>query len=525
MIANRKSSIKHKNNKNNIIGGLDIIKTAVEVSEQKGLDFEVVIKALESAIEAVAQQKYGSKSKIIVNIDRNTGKISVYRKLQVVDDESEDESGSNLNETKCTLSRAKLISTEDVKVGDTIHELLSLDTDLTSARIAQQKIAQVIKDEELKKQYEQFKDKVGEVRYGIVKQVGYPDLIVDINGTNAFLMSRDLIGDERFREGDKVKAYIQSVRRADDGRQIILSRVHAGFLEALLKQEVPEIADGLVVIKAIARDAGSRSKVAVFSPDKNIDPVGACVGIRGDRIKSIIHELNGEKIDVINYSSDFGQFVIKAITPAEVSKVIIDEDEKCVELIVPEDQLSLAIGKKGQNVRLASELVGWKVEILSTQQESERRNKEFSQCSALFAEALNLEEIMGQLLVTEGFSSVEDIANASIKELASIEGFNEDIAHELHNRASKYLSEENDKKIAELKNLGMEDDVLKLPLSMDYKIALGNNGIKTLEDIADLSSYEFCNILSSSLSTNNSQELKSSVDSIIMEARKKLGII
>lgn len=291
----------------------------------------------------------------------------------------------------------------------------------------------------------------------------------------------------------------------------------------MFNQEVPEVADGLITIKGIARDAGSRSKVAVFSSDKNIDPVGACVGVKGDRIKTIIHELNGEKIDVIHYSSDLGQFVIKAITPAEVSKVIIDENENCIELIVAEDQLSLAIGKKGQNVRLASELVGWKIEILSTQQESERRNKEFSQCSVLFAEALNLEEIMGQLLVTEGFSSVEDISNTSIKELASIEGFNEDIANELHNRANNYLKAENDRKIEELKNLGMEDDVINLALSIDNKIALSKHNIKTLEDIADLSNYEFCSILSSS--TNNKDNLKDTADLIIIEARKKLGLI
>ncbi len=334
---------------------------------------------------------------------------------------------------------------------------------------------------------------------------------------------RNLTGGESFREGDKVKTYIQTVKRSDDGRQIILSRTHEGFLEALLNQEIPEIADRLVTIKGIARDAGSRSKVAVFSPDKNIDPVGACVGVKGDRIKTIIHELNGEKIDVINYSSDLGQFVIKAITPAEVSKVIIDENENCIELIVAEDQLSLAIGKKGQNVRLASELVGWEIEILSTQQESERRSKELSQCSALFAEALNLEEIMGQLLVTEGFSSVEDISSASIKELASIEGFNEDIANELHNRANKHLKAENDRKIEELKSLGMEDDVINLTLSIDNKIALSKHDIKTLEDIADLSSYEFCSILSSS--ADSKENLKDTVDSIIIEARKKLGLI
>lgn len=517
MISNRKSSVKQKSNKNNIVGSLDVIKTAGELSLQKGLDFNIIINALKSAIEAVAQQKYGSKSKIVVNIDKNTGKVTSYRQLKVINDES--------NENECDLiklTQAKLMK-EDVKVGDTISELISLNTDLVSARIAQQKISEIIKDEELRKQYEEFKDKVGEMRCGIVKQVEYSDLIIDINGIGAYLPLRNLIGGESFREGDKVKAYIQAVKRSDDGRQIILSRTHEGFLEALLNQEVPEVADGLITIKGIARDAGSRSKVAVFSSDKNIDPVGACVGVKGDRIKTIIHELNGEKIDVIHYSSDLGKFVIKAITPAEVSKVIIDENENCIELIVAEDQLSLAIGKKGQNVRLASELVGWKIEILSTQQESERRNKEFSQCSVLFAEALNLEEIMGQLLVTEGFSSVEDISNTSIKELASIEGFNEDIANELHNRANNYLKAENDRKIEELKNLGMEDDVINLALSIDNKIAFSKHNIKTLEDIADLSNYEFCSILSSS--TNNKDNLKDTADLIIIEARKKLGLI
>ncbi|WFW29854.1 MAG: transcription termination factor NusA [Wolbachia endosymbiont of Menacanthus eurysternus] len=521
MIVNRKSGAKQKNSKNNLIGSIDIIKTAGELSLQKGLDFEVVMRALESAIEAVALQKYGSKSKIMVSIDRNTGNVSAYRELNVVSDESK----SNKEEEykSIALTKAKLIK-EDVKVGDTVNELLSLSTDLASARIAQQKIAQVIRCEESKKQYEEFKDKVGEIRYGFVKQVEYSDLIVDINGVNSYLPLRNLIGSESFREGDKIKAYIQAVRRSDDGRQIILSRAHKGFLEALLSQEIPEIADGLVIIKGIARDAGSRSKVAVFSPDKNIDPVGACVGIRGDRIKAIIHELNGEKIDVIHYSSDIGQFVIKAITPAEVSKVIIDENENYVELIVSEDQLSLAIGKRGQNVRLASELVGWKIEILSTQQESERRSRELAQCSALFAEALNLEEIMGKLLVTEGFSSVEDISNASIKELASIEGFNEDIANELHDRAKKYLKMKNDKKIEELRNLGMRDDVINLPsLSIDDKIILSKYGIKTLGDVADLSSHELYNMLS--VSSISKEDLRDTIDSIIMEARKKLGVI
>ncbi|AAW71126.1 transcription termination/antitermination protein NusA [Wolbachia endosymbiont of Brugia malayi] len=520
MIADRKRSVKQKSDKNNLVGNLDIIKTAGEISLQKGLDFEVIMKALESAIEAVAYQKYGSKSKVVVNIDRSTGEVISYRELKVVDDEPNGEEHNGYG--SITLTQAKLIK-EDAKVGDTINELLSLNTDLASARIAQQRIAQVIKYEELKKQYEEFKDKVGEIRYGIVKQVEYSDLIIDINGTRAYLPLRNLIGGELFREGDKIKAYIQTVKRSDDGRQIILSRASEGFLEALLSQEIPEIADGLVTVKGIARDAGSRSKVAVFSPDKNIDPVGACVGVKGERIKAIIHELNGEKIDVVHYFSDLGQFVIKAITPAEVSKVIIDESENCVELIVAEDQLSLAIGKKGQNVRLASELIGWKIEILSTQQESERRNRELSQCSALFAEALNLEEIMGQLLVTEGFSSVEDISNASIKELASIEGFNEDIASELRNRANRYLKAENDRKIEELKSLGMESDVINLPLSIDDKIALSEHGIKTLENIADLSSYEFCSILSSSAS--DKENLKNTVNSIIMEARKKLGVI
>ena len=515
MIASRR-----RHEKNSISGNSDVIKAAIKFSEEKGLDFEIIIKALESAIEAVAYQKYGNKNKIIVNIDRATGQFSVYRILKVIDDSD----SVNIDDESISLSKAKSLCDKDIRVGDTIDESLFLDDDLTSARVAHKKIAQIIREAELKKQYEEFKDKIGEVRYGIVKQVGYPDITVDINGANAFLLPRNLIGDERFREGDKVKVYIQSVKHSDDGRQITLSRTHEGFLRGLLKQEIPEIADGLVVIKAITRDAGSRSKVAVFSPDKNIDPVGACVGIRGDRIKSIIQELNGEKIDVIQYSSDLGQFIIRAITPAEVSKVIIDEDENCVEVIVPEDQLSLAIGKKGQNVRLASELVGWKIEILSTQQESERRSAEFNHCSTLFSEALNLEEIMGQLLVTEGFSSVEDIANASTKELTSIEGFNEDIADELRSRANKYIKEENEKKIAELKSLGVEDYIINLPLSIDNKILLGSHGIKTLGDIADLSSYELYSMLSSSNKTD-SESTKDSVNSIIMEARKKLGIV
>lgn len=520
MIANRKTNAKQKCNKDNIIGNLEMIKTAGEISIQKGLDFEIIIQALEGAIEAVAYQKYGNKGKIVVNIDRNTGKVTSYRKLRIIDNESSEEGSVECGLIK--LSQAKLIK-GDVQVDDIIHEPLLLNTDLASARIAQQKITEIIRIEEAKKQYEEFKDKVGEVRYGIVKQVEYSDLVVDINGTKAYLPLRNLMSGESFREGDKVKAYIQTVKQSDDGRQIILSRTHEGFLEALLNQEVPEIADGLVTIKGIARDAGSRSKVAVFSSDRNIDPVGACVGIKGDRIKTIINELNGEKIDVINYYSDLGQFVIKAITPAEVSRVIIDEDEHCVELVVAEDQLSLAIGKKGQNVRLASELIGWKIEILSTEQEAERRGKELTQCSALFAEALNLEEIMGQLLVTEGFSSVEDISNASIKELASIEGFNEDVANELHNRANKYLKEEDDRKTEELRNLGMEDDVINLPLSIDDKFVLCGKGIKTLEDVADLSSYEFCTILSSS--ANNKENFKDLAGSIIMEARKKCGMI
>ncbi|MDD9331376.1 MAG: transcription termination factor NusA [Wolbachia sp.] len=502
MIASRRSNVKRKSNKSNVIGSLETIRAIEELSSLKRLDFEVVIKALKNAIEVAAYQKYGNENEIIVDINRESGTIAIYKKLTTVSDENK---------------------------SDNVLEPLDMSSiDVALMKTVSYTLTNGITSEELKNQYEEFKDKVGEIRYGFVKPKENSDIVVDINGTRAFLSQHNQVSGDNFSEGDKIKAYIQSVKRSEDGRQVILSRTHKGFLEGLLRQEVPEIADGLVVIKAIARDAGSRSKVAVFSPDKNIDPVGACVGVRGDRIKTIINELNGEKIDIVSYSSELGQFVIKAITPAEVSRVIIDEDEHCIELVVPEDQLSLAIGKKGQNVKLASELVGWKIEILSTQQESERRSKKLSQCSALFAEALNLDEMMGQLLVTEDFSSVEDIANVSIKELALIEGFNEDIANELHNRANKYLKEENNRKVEELKNLGMEDDVINLSLSIDDKIALSKHGIKTLEDIADLSSYEFCNILSSSSSVNykiSSADLKNLVDPIIMEARKRLGII
>ncbi|WP_333023489.1 transcription termination factor NusA [Wolbachia endosymbiont of Pentidionis agamae] len=511
--------VTKRGNVYNNLNGTDIIRAAKVLAEQKGLDFDFIVEALENSIEAVAYEKYGVSNDITCVIDRSTGVASLSRKLKVVED-MDSKDGSVIS-----FVSAKLIK-EDVKVGDVIFQDLPINIDVASARVAQKKIAQIIKDKELAKQYEEFKGKIGDLVYGVVKQVEYGNLTVDLNGSEAFFPSKNLLKGEVFRQGDRIKACIENVKPSSDGRQIILSRVHKGFLEQLLKQEVPEVSDGLVVIKSIARDAGSRSKVAVFSSDKNIDPVGACVGIRGHRVKSIISELQGEKLDIINYSSELGKFIINAIAPAEVSKVVIDEDENYVELVVPEDQLSLAIGKKGQNIRLASELVGWDIKILSTQEESDKRSRELREVSALFAECLNVDEIIGQLLVTEGFLRVEDIAYAPISELTTIEAFTEDIAIELHDRANQFLRKQVDEKKQRLANLEVDSNLIDLPLSLDAKVKLAENHIKTLQDIADLSNDELYSMLCTLHSNQEELEsLKSTVDSVIMKARKKLGLV
>lgn len=491
---------------------MELLRAAKETAEQVGLQVETIVKALEASIEAAARQKYGDH-KIITSIDRKTGMISIFREVAVSDD-------GPFGGDFISLSEAKLIK-EDAVIGEIIQEQLPLiDINYVSAKIAQKKIKQIIQEEERRKQYEEFKDRVGTIVRGRVKEIElYKNLIVDINGNEACLKSFNLIKGEVFRQGDNINAYIEDVRSVDYGAQIFLSRTHKGFVEQLFKEEIPEIYDGLVVIKAIARDAGSRTKIAVSSVDKNIDPVGTCVGIKGCRIKNIKSQLSDEKIDVVKYSTNLAEFVVEAIAPANVLKVIIDEDESYIELVIPEDQLNIAIGKRGQNIRLASELVGWKINILNDKENSEKRMQEFKKGSALFVEALDVEEIIGQLLITEGFLSVEDVAQASISELASIEGFNEEIAAALRDRAVQYLKDKENDNETKLEGLEIDQSIKELPyLQMTDMAVLYNNGIKTIDDLASLSDDEFCSIISRF-------SLGQEVDEIIMQARKKAGLL
>ncbi|WP_410522098.1 transcription termination factor NusA [Neoehrlichia mikurensis] len=504
---------------------LELVKVAKDVAEQKGLDLDVIMNAIEEAIQVVSHNKYGS-CKIKVVVDKKTGIISIYRQALVIDGQDLSDFSKNHNIPLDELTKYKLIdlseallAKDNAKVGDIILEPLPLvDLDYNSAKIARQKIAQVILAQERKKQYEEFKNRVGDLVYGIVKRIEYNNVIVDLNGNEGYLPAYNMIKGEVFRPGDRLKLHIESVRQESVGPQIFLSRVSKGFMEQLFKQEIPEVYDGIVVIKSIARDPGSRAKVAVFSNDKNIDPVGACVGARGVRIQSIISELHGEKIDVVLYSSELAKFVINAIAPAEVIKVIIDEDAEKIEIIVPENQVSLAIGKYGQNIKLASELVNWKIDVVGDETESVRKAKELSAGAKIFIEGLDVEEIMGQLLVAEGFLSIEDIDQSSVDDIMAIDGFNDEIAIELKRRASEYLSRKRDNITKMLKELSISEEIMLLPfLQMDDIIKLSENGIGSMEDIAGLCTDEFYDMIP------NIKLSKEQVDSIILESRKRVG--
>ncbi|QGR02538.1 transcription termination/antitermination protein NusA [Ehrlichia ruminantium] len=506
---------------------LELIRVAKDIADQKGLNLDVIIRALEEAIQLTSRSRYGN-CKIRVTVDKKTGLISTYRQVLVIKDNGEviipegkenEIDHADISKYKLvTLTEARKID-ENVKIGDIMLEPLPvIDLDYSSAKIAKQKIAQVIVSEERKKQYESFKDRIGDIVYGTAKRIEYNNVIVDLNGNEGYLSASNLIKGEVFRVGDRVKAHIEDVRKENSGPQIFLSRINKGFMEQLFKQEIPEIYDGIVTIKAIARDPGSRSKVAVFSSDKNIDPVGACVGARGVRIQSIISELHGEKIDVVLYSPELPKFIVNAIAPAEVLKVIIDEDKEKVELIIPENQLSLAIGRYGQNIRLASELVNWKIDVIGDETESSRKAKELTIGSRVFVEGLDVEEIIGQLLFTEGFVSIEDIDQASVSDISAIDGFNEEIAIELKNRAADYLTRKDAEIKQILESLPIDKDIVVLPfLKPSDIIALSQNGINNLEDIAGLCTDEFYEMVPNIALT------KDQIDSIILESRRKIG--
>jgi N utilization substance protein A len=467
----------------------ELLLVADSVAREKSIDREEVLEAMEQAIQKAGRAKYGHEKDIRATIDRKTGDVRLSRWTEVV------EAVEN-EETQIPVAIARKFRPE-INVGEYIVDPLPpIDFGRIPAQTAKQVIVQRVREYERKRQYEEFKDRVGEIINGVVKRTEYGNLVVEIGRTEALLRRDELIPRESFRNGDRVRAYIYDVREELRGPQVFLSRTHPGFLAKLFAQEVPEIYDGIIEIKAVARDPGSRAKMAVISRDNSIDPVGACVGMRGSRVQAVVQELQGEKIDIIPWSPQAATFVVNALAPAEVTKVVMDEEAGRVEVVVPDDQLSLAIGRRGQNVRLASQLTRWDIDILTEAEESERRQEEFRRRTGLFVEALDVDDVIAGLLVTEGFNSIEELAFTPRDELASIEGFDEHIADELLRRAEQFLirrdSELNDRRVA----LGVSEEIAAIEtLTPAMLVALGEKGVKTLDDLADLASDELVEIV------------------------------
>ena len=457
---------------------LELLQIADAVARDKSIDKSIVIEAMEDAIQKAAKSRYGSENEIRAEIDPKTGQTNLARLLEVVETVENDS-------TEISLEYAKLKNLE-AELGDYIsEELPPIEFGRIAAQNAKQVIFQKVRDAERDRQFEEFKNRVGEIISGIVKRVEYGNIIVDLGKTEAIVRRDELLPREVFRNGDRVLAYIHEVKREQRGPQIFLSRTHNQFMTKLFTQEVPEIYDGIVEIVAVSRDAGSRAKIAVRSNDTSIDPVGACVGMRGSRVQAVVNELQGEKIDIIKWNPDMATFIINSLAPAEVSKVVLDEEIERIEVVVPDEHLSLAIGRKGQNVRLACQLTGWDIDILTEASESERRQNEFTERSNIFIEALDVDEVIAQLLVSEGFTSIEDLTYVEIKEIIDIEGFDEDTAIEIQQRAKIYLEEKSIKQDKKRIKIGVSDDLLAIDgITTDMLVKLGENDIKSLDDFA-----------------------------------------
>ena len=467
----------------------ELLLVADAVAREKNIEREEVLEAMEQAIQKAGKAKYGHEKDIRATIDRKTGDVRLSRWTEIV------EAVENEETQMSTRDAMKLFP--DKSLGDHIVDPLPpIDFGRIAAQTAKQVIVQRVREYERKKQYDEFKDRVGEIINGVVKRTEYGNLMVELGKAEALLRRDELIPRESFRNGDRVRAYIYDVREEPRGPQIFLSRTHPGFLAKLFAQEVPEIYDGIIEIKAVSRDPGSRAKMAVISRDSSIDPVGACVGMRGSRVQAVVAELQGEKIDIIPWSPQAATFVVNALAPAEVTKVVLDEEAGRVDVVVPDEQLSLAIGRRGQNVRLASQLTRWDIDILTEAEESERRQEEFRRRSGLFVEALDVDDVIAALLVTEGFNTVEELAFTPIEEVAAIEGFDDSVAEELIRRAEAFLTQRDnelsDKRIA----LGVTDDVASFEIfTPSMLVQLGEKGVKSLDDLADLAGDELQEIV------------------------------
>lgn len=457
---------------------LELLQIADAVAREKAIDRQIVIQAMADAIQKAARSRYGLETNIRADIDPKTGEISLQRILEVVD-HVEDYS----TQIALELARDK---EPDINIGDSVSEQLPpMDFGRIAAQSAKQVIVQKVREAERDRQFDEFKDRIGEIVNGTVKRVEYGNVIVDLGRAEAIIRRDETIPRENFRYGDRVRAYIHDVRREQRGPQIFLSRTHPEFMSKLFTMEVPEIYDGVIQIKSVARDAGSRAKIAVISNDSSIDPVGACVGMRGSRVQAVVAELQGEKIDIIPWSADAASFIVNALQPAEVAKVVLDEDAERIEVVVPDDQLSLAIGRRGQNVRLASQLTGWDIDIMTEQEESERRQAEFLENTNKFMEALNVDEMVAQLLASEGFASVDEVAYVDAEEISSIDGFDETTAEELQARAREFLERQEAELDAERKELGVTDELREIGgITTAMMVALGKEEIKSMEDFA-----------------------------------------
>jgi N utilization substance protein A len=466
----------------------ELLQAAETAARDKGIDRDEVLQAMEQAVQKAGRSKYGQEYDIRAEIDRKTGEIRLMRFREVADP-VENEA------TQISLAEAHRVNPE-AEVGDFLTDPLPpIDFGRIAAQTAKQVIVQKVRDAERQRQFNEFKNRVGEIVNGLVKRAEFGNVVVDLGRAEAILRRDELLPRESFRQGERVRAYIYDVRQELRGPQIFLSRTHPQFMAKLFAQEVPEIYDGIIEIRAVARDPGSRAKIAVISNDSGIDPVGACVGMRGSRVQAVVAELQGEKIDIIPWSADPATFVVNALAPAEVAKVVMDEEQRRIEVVVPDDQLSLAIGRRGQNVRLASQLTGWDIDILTEAEESERRQEEFRSRSALFIEALDVDDVIAHLLVTEGFSSVEEVGYVPLNDLAGIEGFDEDIANELQQRARTFLKEQNERLEARRKELGVSDEIAEIAgVTPALLVALGEKGAKTLDDLADLAADELIEI-------------------------------
>lgn len=469
----------------------EILMVADAVAREKNIDREDVFDAMEQAIQKAGRSKYGFEHDIRVNINRKTGAITLARYRAVVEEIDPEHEAAEL-----TLDEARRIN-PDIKIGEYIIDPLPpIDFGRIAAQTAKQVITQKVREAERNKQYEEYKEKIGTIINGTVKRLEFGNVIIDIGKTEAILRRDEIIPRENFKNGDRVRAYVLDVRRETRGPQIFLSRTCPEFMAKLFTSEVPEIYDGLVEIMGVARDPGSKAKIAVRAKDTSIDPVGACVGLRGIRVQAVVTELQGEKIDIVPYSADRAQYIVSALAPAEVSKVVLDEENNRIEVVVTDEQYSVAIGRRGQNVKLASQLLGADIDILTEEQERERRATENRIRSERFMSALDIDEMIAHVLISEGFSTVDEIAMVELSELSSIDGFDEDLAAELQKRAQEFVKKRNEEFVEKSKTLGVDESLKTIAgLDQDMILALAEKGVKTLDDLADLATDELIEIL------------------------------